>query len=184
MTLSILNSCASTNKYNFQSSPGDASVYYMNGSEKILIGQTPIDFAKTSLPTNTPFTIRFEKEGFDPKEITVTPTTGAQTIVSAPLKLTTTAHPENTTKQIRAIVRKIFEVQELTARQKFMEALATLRKLEDENPEVAEIYAMKGSIYLLLNDKSKAREQWEKALELDPSLDQLRVRIKNLSSGK
>jgi predicted negative regulator of RcsB-dependent stress response len=71
----------------------------------------------------------------------------------------------------------------MTAKQKFVDALAALKKLEEENPNVAEIYSMKGSIYILLNDKLQAKEQWEKALKIDPSLDQLRVRVKAISAS-
>jgi tetratricopeptide (TPR) repeat protein len=183
ISMSTLTSCFSTSIYKFQSTPNDASVYYVNGSEKTLIGQTPIDYTKTNLPTEAPFTIRFEKDGFEPKEIAVTPTDNSQTIISALMKTSAVPFSDAITKKVREVVRRIFDVQELTARQKFVDALAALKKLEDENPGVSEIYTMKGSIYLLLNDKAQAKEQWEKALKLDPGLEQIRVRLNNLSAS-
>jgi tetratricopeptide (TPR) repeat protein len=78
------------------------------------------------------------------------------------------------------VLRKIFEIQELTSRQRFADALAALNKLEETEPNVAEIYALKGSIYLMLNDAAQTKTQWEKALKIDPSLDNLRERIKKL----
>ena len=157
-------------------------MYYLNGSDKTLIGQTPIDYTKTNLPSDAPFSIVFEKTGYEPREISVTPTDNSQTIISATLKTADQPFADATTKKIRDTLRRIFEVQELTAKQKFVDALTALKKLEEENPNVAEIFSMKGSIYILLNDKAQAKEQWEKALKIDPSLDQLRTRVKAIST--
>jgi tetratricopeptide (TPR) repeat protein len=182
MSSLALNACFSASVYKFQSQPSEASVYYINGSDKTLIGQTPIDYTKTNLPSDAPFSIIFEKSGFEPREISVTPTDNSQTIISATLKTADQPFADATTKKIRDMLRRIFEVQELTAKQKFVDALSALKKLEEENPNVAEIFSMKGSIYILLNDKTQAKEQWEKALKIDPSLDQLRARVKAISA--
>jgi tetratricopeptide (TPR) repeat protein len=180
----LLNACFSASVYKFQSQPSEASVYYVNGSDKTLIGQTPIDYTKTNLPSDAPFSIIFEKSGFETREISVTPTDNSQTIISATLKSADQPFADATTKKIRETLRRVFEVQELTAKQKFVDALTALKKLEEENPNVAEIFSMKGSIYILLNDKAQAKEQWEKALKIDPSLDQLRARVKAISSNE
>ena len=179
----ILNACFSASVYKFQSQPSDASVYYLNGSDKTLIGQTPIDYTKANLPSDAPFSIVFEKNGYQTREISVTPTENSQTTISASLKISDEPFADATTKKIRNILSRIFDIQEMTAKQKFVDALAALKKLEEENPNVAEIYSMKGSIYILLNDKLQAKEQWEKALKIDPSLDQLRVRVKAISAS-
>jgi Tfp pilus assembly protein PilF len=179
----LLTACFSTSVYKFQSQPSEASVYYLNGAEKTLIGQTPIDYTKTNLPSDAPFSILFEKSGFEPREISVTPTDNSQTIISAILKSSAEPFADATTKKIRDVLKRVFDVQEMTAKQKFVDALTALKKLEEEHPNVAEIYSMKGSIYILLNDKAQAKEQWEKALKIDPSLDQLRVRVKAISAS-
>lgn len=68
------------------SQPTEATVYYVNGSEKVLIGQTPIEYTKAALPSDTPFTIAFEKSGFETREISVAPTDNSLTTISASLK--------------------------------------------------------------------------------------------------
>jgi hypothetical protein len=179
----LVSGCFTSSVYKFQSQPNEASVYYINGTEKTLIGQTPIDYTKAALPSDTPFVIIFEKPGFETKEISVSPTDNSQTTVSANLKSSSDGPSDAATKRIRDILKKVFAVQELTAKQKYVDALAALSKLEDSEPSLAEINVIKGSIYLMLNDKVEARKQWEKALKLDSSLDEIRTRIKNLPAA-
>jgi len=181
VSLYVITGCFSTSVYKFQSQPSDAAVYYVNGADRTLIGQTPIDYTKASLPTDAPFSLVFEKAGFEPREITVSPTDNTQTTVSASLKPAKDPVIDAGTKRIRDVLRKIFEIQEMTARQRYVDALASLNKLEEQEPKVAEIYSLKGSVYLILNDSTQAKANWEKALKLDPSLDSLRSRIKALS---
>jgi tetratricopeptide (TPR) repeat protein len=176
--------CAGGSLYRFQSQPSEASVYYLNGNEKTVIGVTPIDYTKAALPTDTPFIIIFEKPGFETKEVSVSPTDNSQTTISTTLKASKDLNSDLATKKTRELLNKVFEVQELTARLKFVDALAVLNKLEESNPSIPEISSMRGSIYLLLNDKEQARQSWEKALKMDPSLEELRVRLKALGSDK
>ena len=178
--MAFLTGCFSTSVYKFQSQPSEANVYYVNGAEKNLIGVTPIDYAKTALPGDAPFTLVFEKAGYETREVSVSPTGNSQTTIRATLKASKEPFADAGTKRVREVLRKIFEIQELTSRQRFADALAALNKLEETEPNVAELYALKGSIYLMLNDAVQTRVQWEKALKIDPTLDNLRERIKKL----
>lgn len=185
LCLSVLSSvfmlgCFSTSVYKFQSQPNEASVYYVNGAERNLIGVTPIDYTKAALPADAPFTLIFEKPGYESREISVSPTDNSQTTIRAVLKAAKEPISDVTTNRVRSVLRRVFEIQELTSRQRYADALAGLNKLEEEEPNVAEIYSMKGSIYLMLNDPSQTRVQWEKALKIDPTLDSLRERLKKL----
>lgn len=180
VSLIFTSGCFSTSVYKFQSQPSEATVYYVNGNDKTLIGVTPIDYTKTALPGDTPFTLVFEKPGYESREISVSPTDNSQTTIRAVLKAAKEPFADAGTKRLRSVLRRIFEIQEMTSRQRFADALAALNKLEEEEPNVAEIYAMKGSIYLMLNDPSQTRSQWEKALKIDPTLDSLRERMKKL----
>lgn len=174
------SSCLTTSLYKFQSQPTEASVYYVNGNDKTMIGVTPIDYTKTALPTDAPFLLIFEKPGYEPREISVSPTDNSQTTISAVLKSSKEPFADAGTKRVREVLRKVFEIQELTSRHKYVDALSALNKLEEVEPNVAEIYALKGSLYLMLNDTVQTKFQWEKALKIDPTLDSLRARIKNL----
>ena len=173
--------CISSSVYKFQSQPSDAAVYYVHGKDKTLLGQTPIDFTKTLLPSDAPFTIYFEKQGFEVKEIAVTPTDNSQTTISALLKQATEPLSDPVNKKVRRILQKIFEIQELTARHRYVDALAELKKIGEQEPAISEINILRGSIYLILHDPVRAKIEWEKALASDPSLDDIRARIKTLN---
>lgn len=177
-----LTGCFSDSVYKFQSQPSDASIYYLNGSEKNLVGQTPIDYTKTSLPSDAPFTILFEKQGYESKEISVTPTDNSQTIISANLKVSKDNMGDATSKRMREILRNVFQIQELTALAKYVDALALINKISEQEPNIAELFVLKGSIYYLLNDQTQAKLAWLEALKVDSSLDSLRVKVKAIEA--
>ncbi|MEI8027155.1 MAG: hypothetical protein WCI18_12485 [Pseudomonadota bacterium] len=181
MTFS-LNGCFADSVYKFQSQPSDASIYYLNGSEKNLVGQTPIDYTKTSLPSDAPFTVLFEKQGYESKEISITPTHNSQTIISANLKVSKDNLGDATSKRMREILKKVFQIQELTAQTKYVDALALINKVSEQEPNIAELFILKGSIYFLLNDQTQAKQAWLEALKIDSSLDSLRTRIKSIEA--
>jgi hypothetical protein len=177
-----LTGCFADSVYKFQSQPSDASIYYLNGSEKNLVGQTPIDYTKTSLPNDAPFTILFEKQGYEPKEISVTPTDNSQTTISATLKVSKDSMGDSTSKRMRELLKKVFQVQELTAQSKYVDAIALVNKVAEQEPNIAELFVLKGGIYFLLNDANQAKLAWQEALKIDSSLDTLRPRIKAIEA--
>lgn len=66
------------------------------------------------------------------------------------------------------IIAKLNEAQDLQRRQRFVDALAKLDEIEAVAPKLADIYNMRGSIYLSpnLRDFAKAEEQFDKAAAL------------------
>jgi tetratricopeptide (TPR) repeat protein len=177
--LFLLQSCAT--QYRFMSQPSEATVFFVNGSQKTMIGQTPIDFSKAALPTDAPFVITFEKSGFETKEISVAPSENTLTTINVSLKPALGALTDEATKRTRKSVQQIFAIQELTAQKRYVDALASLKKLEEAEPNLVEVFVMRGSIYVLLNDTQQARREWEKALKMDPSMESLKVRLLTLA---
>ncbi len=163
------------------SQPSEATVFFVNGSQKTMIGQTPIDFSKAALPTDAPFVITFEKSGFETKEISVAPSENTLTTINVSLKPALGALTDEATKRTRKSVQQIFAIQELTAQKRYVDALASLKKLEEAEPNLVEVFVMRGSIYVLLNDTQQARREWEKALKMDPSMESLKVRLLTLA---
>lgn len=174
--------CVTDSVYRFQSQPSDVSVYYLNGTEKTLVGQTPIDYTKTALPSDAPFTILFEKNGYQSKEISVTPTENSQTVISASMKIAKDELTDAFSKRISEIIKNVFQVQEFTAQTKYVDALSLINKVIEKEQNIAELFVLKGSIYYLLNDQSQARLSWLEALRIDPSLDNLRSRISSIEA--
>jgi tetratricopeptide (TPR) repeat protein len=174
----MLNACASY--YRFQSNPQDAVVSHMNGTQKNVLGQTPIDFSKTALPKDTPFVILFEKDGFETKEIAVSPNDNALTTISVSLKPAKLPQNDTQVQRIRKTLQDIFEIQELAAKRRFVDALTKLNELQSREPMLVETHVLKGSIYVMLADPLKAREEWEQALKLDPNLEKIRQSLSEL----
>lgn len=67
------------------------------------------------------------------------------------------------------------EAQKLFSERRYAQALAEINKSVDSAPNMALAYAVRGSIYYMLRQYPDAKSSWEKALELDPSMDNVRA---------
>jgi len=65
--------------------------------------------------------------------------------------------------------------QSLFSERRYAQALAEINKSVDAAPNMALAYAVRGSIYYMLRQFPEAKISWEKALELDPSMDNVRA---------
>jgi len=172
--------CSTT--YQFNTQPEGASVYYQKDGTKALIGTTPLEFKKSALPEDVPFSVLFEKTGYEPLNLVITPTDNSHTTVSATLKPGAGNGKDPESRRVRSVLSRVFKVQELVATRRYPEALSLLRDLEKDEPNLAETYVLKGSVYLMLNDSAQARKAWEKALQLDTSLDDVRVQLNKIAA--
>lgn len=171
-------SCAT--EYRFVSTPEAAAVYQLTPSAKVLLGETPVNFAKTALPTEAPFVVAFEKEGYEAKEVSISPTDNSLTTVAVQLKPTRPGGEDLGLKRTREVLRQVFQIQEQIFQKKYVEALAGLKVLESKEKDLAEVYILRGSVYVLLSDPEQARREWEKALSMDPGLSDIKVSLSKL----
>lgn len=65
--------------------------------------------------------------------------------------------------------------QNLFSRRKYMEALTEIDKSIIAAPNLALAHSVRGSILFMLKRKDEAKTSWERALELDPSMDNVRA---------
>lgn len=65
--------------------------------------------------------------------------------------------------------------QNLFSRKKYKEALVEIEKSIFSAPNLALAHAVRGSIFFMLKRKEEAKSSWEKALELDPAMDNVRA---------
>jgi tetratricopeptide (TPR) repeat protein len=82
------------------------------------------------------------------------------------------------TKEDADYNRALFSLQEsqrLFSLKRYTEALVQINKSIDAAPNLALAHAIKGSIYYMLQNMNQAKISWEKALELDPSMDNVRA---------
>ncbi len=82
------------------------------------------------------------------------------------------------TKEDADYNRALFSLQEaqrLFSLKRYTQALVEINKSIDAAPNLALAHAIKGSVYYMLQNMNQAKISWEKALELDPSMDNVRA---------
>ncbi len=172
-------SCAT--RYRFISQPEGATVYHRQGSQEALLGTTPSDVEKSGLPDSQPFFIIYKKPGFAPLEILISPTDQSLTTVFGQLKTDPLVVEDPLLKRSRRILKLVFKIQEHAVQNQMTDALALIKQLEVEEPHLAETYILKGSLYCAIDDKTQCAAAWEKAIALDPDLDPLKIRLKQIN---
>lgn len=65
--------------------------------------------------------------------------------------------------------------QQLFASRRYTEALAEVNRSISFAPNIALSYSVKGSIHYMLRQVAEAKRSWERALELDPTMDNVRA---------
>lgn len=65
--------------------------------------------------------------------------------------------------------------QQLFASRRYTEALAEINRSITFAPNIALSYSVKGSVHYMLRQVSEAKRSWERALELDPTMDNVRA---------
>lgn len=69
------------------------------------------------------------------------------------------------------------EGQKLFSRRRYLDAMDKVNNAIQLTPNLAMAYALKGSIYYMLKQDVDAKKSWEKALELDPGMDDVRAHL-------
>jgi len=177
----LLGGCATT--YEFTSVPPDATVFQNVNGERALLGQTPLIFKKSALPDDRPFSVTFVRDGWESVDVLITPTGDSRTKVNATLRPGRGDGKDPQTLRTRKVLGIVFNIQELVAQNKVVDALSLLRDLEKDEPNLAEVFVLKGSVYAAINDRAQAKTAWERALALDSSLDRVRVELRRLSEA-
>jgi tetratricopeptide (TPR) repeat protein len=181
LLLALLGACTTT--YRFSSTPDGAAVYHKTPTDRVLLGQTPIDYAKTALPSDAPFVIEFDHDGYEPKDIAVTPTDNSLTTVAVQLKPLEPGGRDTGLIRVRRVLGDVFKIQELIYGKHYVEALSMLKDLEAAEGKLAEVFVLRGSVYALLGDQEQTRREWQRALTLDPTLEELKVRMAQLQGS-
>ncbi len=173
LVLALLQSCAMSS-YNITSDPPAASVYYFDPStqKRFLMGTTPLTYKKSSIPSDKPFLVSVEKEGYQAVETPVAPNDGTQTFLAFKLK----PDPTGITRgdmEINQTVKTLFKAQSLIFQKKYQSAIVELDKALKEKPNLIQALVMRGTAYYLLQDLNSAFEAWRKALSLDRDNEEL-----------
>lgn len=174
----LLVGCAST--YVLESEPSGAQVSLKQKEGLVALGQTPLDFSASQLPEDQNFVLEFKKPGFETRSIEIMPIKQSRTELTVKLDTAADVKQANELAHSRKLITEIFNIQELVFRRKFVDALTEIKELEKKESKLPELFVLKGSIYFLMNDFEQAKESWKQALQLDPSLASIRMRIADL----
>lgn len=176
-----LSGC-STAMVTLESSPPNAEIFLrqFGTSDAKQIGETPMSLGVGDLRrqygVNGPVVLEFRKEGYLPYRAVVTDLGATDLTVSG--ELTAVSGIDEQTK-LNKVIDQIFESQTLARSGRHEDALAKLRALEREAPQVAAIYELEGGIFYLQKKFSEAFGAYTLAAKLDPDNAQS-VRMRNL----
>lgn len=174
LTLGLgLTACAS-GSYQMTSEPAGASVFYFDPStqKRMLVGVTPLTYKKSTIPSDKPFLMSVEMEGYETQETPVAPNDGSKTFMHFKMK----PNPKGLKKsdlEINQIVNALFKSQMLIYQKKYQAAVLELDSLLKDRPNLVQALVMKGTAFYMLQDLNSAVEVWKKALALDRNNEQL-----------
>ncbi|MEY4066440.1 MAG: hypothetical protein RIR26_2648 [Pseudomonadota bacterium] len=138
-----------------------------------VIGKTPLnqDLAELKKYTNkNTIVLSIKRSGFITQSFVVPNLGGGQLEIDASLQ----PLGADDASSINLAVRLILEAERQIIDRNFKEALKTLEKAKATNPFIAAAHMFEGMIYLLQNEKEKAREALFRALALDPQDTEVR----------
>lgn len=138
-----------------------------------VLGKTPLtqDLSELKKFTNkNTLVLTVKRSGFISQFFVVPNLGGGQLEIDASLQ----PLGADDASSINLAVRYILEAERQIIDRNFKEALKTLEKAKSTNPFIAAAHMFEGMIYLLQNEKEKAREALFRALALDPQDTEVR----------
>ena len=172
---SVATVACSTSSYLLNSSPSGVSVFHIDDKQnRELLGETPLAYSKSSLPTEAPFLLSFEKEGFIPQQVPVAPTNDSRTTVSVNMKVDPVLEKQPNA-EMNKIIKRIIRAQNMIYKKRIQSALVELDQILKEKPDIVQAHIMKGTCYYILNELPTALESWKVALSLEPDNKELKI---------
>lgn len=182
-------SCASS-ELRLQSTPIEAKVtIYNSNGESQELGPTPLNLKGSELKVKAPFFIEVTKTGFQTKSIFV-PYFNSSTQLNAQVtlseKLESTASGSQLVTSGDELVKEISLIHNLISKKEFNEAQSRLLNLTTKYPSYPSLWSLSGNVYYLQRKWDLAVEAYSKALDLDPSAQEVKKmlnRVKALKGG-
>lgn len=172
----IIAGCA-TPSYRFQSNPSEAEieVTYKNGTKKI-IGKTPLQQNTNELnPTNESVQIEFRKQGYHTSSVFVPGSSFDKSIdMTVNLQLDTRLQEGKKGDQaMNDLASGIADIQRDIQRRQLDVAIQKINRLIISYPNISTLYSLLGNVYYLDKRLEPALVNYKKALELNPTSQEL-----------
>lgn len=177
--------CAST-KVGLYTNPPGAKVYSkpLGTGRFELLGETPIAVSGEQIEKkysgSGPVLVEFRKEGFQTNTVLVTELSSQDLNINA--EMVPLGGLEDS-QRLNHLIDTLFECQRLVKVHRYEEALANLKDLEKQTPQVSIIYELQGGIFYLQQKYQDALDAYRLAVRYYPkNVEALRMR--NLLEGK
>lgn len=159
-----------------QSEPSQAEVYVRveGKSDRILLGQTPLEISETQLADKLalgPDSIQWiqfvlEKKEYSPREIMIPSNRWGET--SKVIKLALTSNPDKSTI-VRDMLSHFFNAKKFAETKQFSQAHSEIDKILGLDSKSVKALNMKAGIFYLEGKLDEAKNLYRKALDVDPS---------------
>ncbi|MBX3023073.1 MAG: hypothetical protein KF799_15460 [Bdellovibrionales bacterium] len=161
-----------------KSEPAGARVELISAQNQAVtpLGETPLTMTKTQITQKQvrgPYLIRISKDGLLPKEILIASLTGIDVDVNVQLQASAS------TARLNDLVNELFDAQNMAQKGDGPSALEKLNQLQKKHPDIAAVYEMRGSIYMVRGDYASAARDFGVAVNIDPQNRELRVLLES-----
>jgi tetratricopeptide (TPR) repeat protein len=149
--------------------PSDAEVFLLvRGKEATKLGKTPIDLSIGDLvktENGDTITIRIEKKGFESIHFGIPNVRFSEISLRKNLNAVAECHVDNNNE----IVSLALSAEKLISEQRFKEALAAVKRIQQLDAEVAVAYQLEGTVHFLNGKFQESYDAWKRALKINPN---------------
>jgi hypothetical protein len=168
--ISSLATCAFASKIEIVTNPEEAEVFVINpeNGERVTVGTTPyegpLDLLSQKASGATSFIIEIDKPGFDSYRLlySVIASSDVTLRVNLPLK-----NDIKLTQDIDLLMSDLFDVQRLVRGRDYASALSKVELLEAKFPQYSILHEIKGSVFYLTQDFTRALASYRRAFSLN-----------------
>jgi tetratricopeptide (TPR) repeat protein len=172
LTVLVGAGCAHT--ISLESEPAGAVVYSVDakGAHLQLLGETPLELSSSQLQGQG--ILSLSRPGFVSKHVAVPAIPGVTTRISVPLEKVSDSWLEETVVSpahagvLNRALRNLFELQGHIVRKRLPEAERLIESLSKSYAQISLFHSLVGNFHYLSGEPARARESYQRALDLDP----------------
>lgn len=167
---------------NLQSNPPKAQVYAapLGGGTPKLLGETPLTVPVPSVQRDYggsgPVILEFRRNGYLSSKTIITDLSAGDITVNLELQATTGLEDA---ERLNSVVDSVFEGQRLARVGRADEALARLKQVESQAPQLAATYELEGGILYLQKKYREALDAYSLAVKFNPKAQES-IRMRNM----
>lgn len=182
----LMTGCSSA-RIAIESTPPQAEVYASPASgagKPVLLGVTPLAVSGSDLVSRTgnagPVMIEFRKEGYNSSRAVITDVSAADLKLRLDLPRSSGLEDQD---RMNAMIDLVFESQRLALAGRFADALAKLKEVQKQTPQLAAAYELEAGIYFMQKRLPEALDTYRAAARINPRNAET-IRMRNYLEAK